>query len=49
MDVLEQIRAFPGDVGFYFRRLNGGAPVTRDPDLPLIAASVIKKIGRAHV
>ena len=42
MDVLEQIRAFPGDVGFYFRRLNGGAPVTRDPDLPLIAASVIK-------
>ena len=23
MDVLEQIRAFPGDVGFYFRRLDG--------------------------
>ena len=43
MDIMEQVRAFPGKVGFYFRRLNGdGAPALHNPDLPLIAASVIK-------
>lgn len=43
MSVIDQIRAFPGDVGFYFRRLNGAeAPELHNPDLPLIAASVIK-------
>ncbi len=43
MDIFDRIRAFPGDVGFYFRRLNGDeAPLVHNPDLPLIAASVIK-------
>ena len=38
----EQIRAFPGDVGFYYRPLNGARAWTHNPDLPLVAASVIK-------
>lgn len=43
MTIFDQIRAFPGKVGFYFRRLDGdGEPLTHNPDLPLIAASVIK-------
>ena len=43
MTVFDRIRAFPGDVGFYFRRLGGAeAPLLHNPDLPLIAASVIK-------
>ena len=43
MDIFDRIRAFPGDVGFYFRRLDGAeAPLMHNPDLPLVAASVIK-------
>lgn len=43
MAIIDRVRAFPGDVGFYFRRLNGDAePLTHNPDLPLVAASVIK-------
>ena len=42
MNIFEQIRAFPGDVGFYWLPLEGGEPVTHNPDLPLEAASVIK-------
>ncbi len=43
MTVFDRIRAFPGDVGFYFRRLGGAEePLLHNPDLPLIAASVIK-------
>lgn len=43
MSCFDKIRAFPGDVGLYWRRLgDAGAPVTHNPDLPLIAASVIK-------
>ncbi len=43
MNAIDRIMDFPGDVGFYFRRLEDGAePLTRDADLPLIAASVIK-------
>ena len=43
MTIFDRIRAFPGDVGFYFRRLNGSGPaLLHNPDLPLIAASVIK-------
>ena len=42
MCTFEQIAAFPGSVGFYARYLDGDRVWTRDPDLPLIAASVIK-------
>ncbi len=43
MTMLDRIRAFPGDVGLYFRRLNGSGPaLLHNPDLPLVAASVIK-------
>ena len=38
----EQIAAFPGSVGFYGRYLDGDRRWTHNPDLPLIAASVIK-------
>ena len=36
------ITAFPGKVGFYCRYLGGEQVWTHNPDLPLIAASVIK-------
>ncbi len=43
MDCIERIMTFPGDVGFYCHALGDpAAPLTRDADLPLIAASVIK-------
>ena len=42
MNCFEAIRAFPGDVGFYYRVLGEDGAVTHNPDLPLIAASVIK-------
>lgn len=43
MSCIDKIMAFPGDVGFYYHILGDpAAPVTRDADLPLIAASVIK-------
>lgn len=42
MNHLEAIRAFPGDVGFYYRVLGEEGVVTHNPDLPLVAASVIK-------
>ena len=38
----EQIAGFPGNVGFYARYLDGEKVWTHNPDLPLIAASVIK-------
>ena len=42
MCTYEQITRFPGDVGFYARYLDGGRLWAHNPDLPLIAASVIK-------
>ena len=42
MKYLEAIRRFPGDVGFYYRVLGEDRVWTHNPDLPLIAASVIK-------
>jgi len=42
MNCFDAIRAFPGDVGFYYRVLGEDRVVTHNPDLPLIAASVIK-------
>lgn len=42
MNCLERIRSFPGDVGFYCRALGEDAVWTHNPDLPLMAASVIK-------
>lgn len=41
MQCLEKIRAFEGDVGFYYRPQDGEA-MMHNPDLPLVAASVIK-------
>ncbi len=38
----EDIIAFPGKVGFYARYLDGDRVWAHNPDLPLIAASVIK-------
>lgn len=43
MTCIDQILSFPGDVGFYYHVIgDAAAPVTREADLPLIAASVIK-------
>ena len=42
MCTYEKIAAFPGSVGFYARYLDGEQLWTRNPDLPLMAASVIK-------
>lgn len=42
MTTLESIRSFPGDVGYYMRRLDGSQAACHNPDLPLLAASVIK-------
>ena len=43
MNCFDRIRTFPGDVGLYWHRLGDAAePVVHNPDLPLIAASVIK-------
>ena len=43
MRCFDLIRAFPGDVGLYYHRLGSAeAPELHNPDLPLIAASVIK-------
>ena len=42
MKYLEAIRRFPGDVGFYYRVLGEDRVWTHNPDLPLVAASVIK-------
>ncbi len=43
MSCFDSIRAFPGDVGLYYHRLgDSAAPETHNPDMPLIAASVIK-------
>lgn len=42
MDIYEIIRHFPGKVGFYYRPLGEKKAWTFNPDLPLIAASVIK-------
>ncbi len=42
MNCFENIRRFPGDVGFYYRVLGEDSVWTHNPDLPLIAASVIK-------
>ena len=42
MNCLDRIRRFPGDVGFYYRPLGRDRAWTHNPDLPLIAASVIK-------
>ena len=43
MNCFDRIRGFPGDVGLYYHRLgDAAAPETHNPDLPLIAASVIK-------
>lgn len=42
MNCFEAIETFPGDVGLYYRVLGEKGLVTHNPDLPLIAASVIK-------
>ena len=42
MSSFEQIARFPGKVGFYCRYLDEDRTWTHNPDLPLIAASVIK-------
>lgn len=42
MNCYERIAHFPGDVGFYYRPLGQDRAWTHNPDLPLIAASVIK-------
>ena len=42
MNCFEAIETFPGDVGLYYRVLGEKGVVTHNPDLPLIAASVIK-------
>ena len=42
MSSFEQITRFPGSVGFYARYLDEDRVWTHNPDLPLIAASVIK-------
>ena len=42
MSTIDTIRAFPGDVGYYMRRLDGSQAAEHNPDLPLLAASVIK-------
>lgn len=42
MNCFERIRDFPGDVGFYYRPLGQDRTWTHNPDLPLVAASVIK-------
>ena len=42
MNCFDAIRAFPGEVGFYYNTLDGGKATVHNPDLPLIAASVIK-------
>ena len=42
MNCFERIRDFPGRVGFYCRCLEEDRLWTRDEDMPLIAASVIK-------
>ena len=42
MECFDAIRAFPGDVGLYYRALGEESVETHNPDLPLIAASVIK-------
>ena len=42
MHCFDAIRSFPGDVGFYYRVLGEEETVTHNPDLPLVAASVIK-------
>lgn len=42
MNCLEQIERFPGQVGFYYRPLGAERAWTHNPDLPLVAASVIK-------
>lgn len=40
--MLARIRALPGDIGFFYKNLVTGETVSHQPDLPLIAASVIK-------
>jgi len=42
MRCFEAVRAFPGDVGLYYRALGEEPVETHNPDLPLVAASVIK-------
>ena len=42
MKCFEAVRAFPGDVGLYYRALGEERVETHNPDLPLVAASVIK-------
>ena len=42
MKCFEAIRRFPGKVGFYYRVLGEERTWTHNPDLPLVAASVIK-------
>ncbi len=42
MNEYDAIRRFPGDVGFYCRFLDADETWTHNPDLPLVAASVIK-------
>ena len=42
MKYFEAIRRFPGKVGFYYRVLGEEGVWTHNPDLPLVAASLIK-------
>ena len=42
MRCFDAVRAFPGNVGLYYRALGGEEVETHNPDLPLVAASVIK-------
>ena len=42
MTCIDKIVSFPGKVGFYARYLDGARAWSHNPDLPLMAASVIK-------
>ncbi|MBQ6346880.1 MAG: serine hydrolase [Clostridia bacterium] len=42
MKCFEAVRDFPGNVGLYYRALGQAREETHNPDLPLVAASVIK-------
>ncbi|MBE5809217.1 MAG: serine hydrolase, partial [Clostridiales bacterium] len=42
MRILDTVAAFPGEVGFYAKRLTDGRTLSFGQDRPLVAASVIK-------
>lgn len=40
--IINELGAFPGDIGAYYKRLDGSETIEYNADMPLIAASVIK-------